>query len=309
MSVSIRISDDMYYEIMKLKADKVSINKTVDMLLGLALKGIEKCEMNISSSDEAGNDNTDFPERVKKISEYIFEELKESYDVSIESENENENSQNEESENENSKMHIQDLEKQISDFQKSEEHFLKIENELSEISKLIFENRKLLDEKIQSTEDDLSSPSIDWTTLVTPPPEMYYNITADRTEYPYILPDDVKPWSYMKWKIKEEYKTATLEFSSNIIAVADFLHQKIMIANILDMQVWYQQTADSLENLMLICERRVLKTFNGELPLWFKTGIQFTHNTDYNSQLYAKQEEINEERKRRGLYEFECFRF
>ena len=39
---------------------------------------------------------------------------------------------------------------------------------------------------------------------------MYYNITADRTEYPYILPDDVKPWSYMKWKIKEEYKTATL---------------------------------------------------------------------------------------------------
>ena len=114
MSVSIRISDDMYYEIMKLKADKVSINKTVDMLLGLALKGIEKCEMNISSSDEAGNDNTDFPERVKKISEYIFEELKESYDVSIESENENENSQNEESENENSKMHIQDLEKQIS---------------------------------------------------------------------------------------------------------------------------------------------------------------------------------------------------
>ena len=309
MSVSIRISDDMYYEIMKLKADKVSINKTVDMLLGLALKGIEKCEMNISSSDEAGNDNTDFPERVKKISEYIFEELKESYDVSIESENENENSQNEESENENSKMHIQDLEKQISDFQKSEEHFLKIENELSEISKLIFENRKLLDEKIQSTEDDLSSPSIDWTTLVTPPPEMYYIIIADRTKYPYILPDDVKPWSYMKWKIKEEYKTATLEFSSNIIAVADFLHQKIMIANILDMQVWYQQTADSLENLMLICERRVLKTFNGELPLWFKTGIQFTHNTDYNSQLYAKQEEINEERKRRGLYEFECFRF
>ena len=63
------------------------------------------------------------------------------------------------------------------------------------------------------------------------------------------------------------------------------------------MQVWYQQTADSLENLMLICERRVLKTFNGELPLWFKTGIQFTHNTDYNSQLYAKQEEIKKKEK------------
>ena len=235
--------------------------------------------------------------------------MKESYDVSIESKSENENSQNEESENKNSKMYTRDLEKQISDFQKSEEHFLKIENELSEISKLIFENRKFINEKIQSTEDDLSSPSIDWTTLVTPPAEMYYNITADRTEYPYILPDDSKPWIYMKWKIKEEYKTATLEFSSNIIAVADFLHQKIMIANKLDMQVWYSQTADSLENLMLICERRVLKTFRGELPLWFKTGIQFTHNTDYNSQLYAKQEEINEERKRRGLYEFECFRF
>ena len=84
--------------------------------------------------------------------------MKESYDVSIESENEN--SQNEESENENSKMHIQDLEKQISDFQKSENVFKKLKIGFSRNFKLIFENRKLLDEKIQSTEDDLSSPAL-----------------------------------------------------------------------------------------------------------------------------------------------------
>ncbi len=309
MSMTVRISDEVGEEIRMIKPDDMSFSKAAETILRLAVKALYREENENNDSCSSDDSNESFPEKLKKISEFILSKTYDEDEIYKIESDENRQSDFEESENENSKIHMQDFEKQISDFQKSEEHFLKIENELSEISKLIFENRKFLDEKIQSTEDDLSSPSIDWTTLVTPPAEMYYNITADRTEYPYILPDDVKPWNYMKWKIKEEYKTATLEFSSNIIAVADFLHQKIMIANILNMQVWYPQTADSLENLMLICERRVLKTFRDELPLWFKTGIQFTHNTDYNSQLYAKQEEINEERKRRGLYEFECFRF
>lgn len=309
MSMTVRISDEVGEEIRMIKPDDMSFSKAAETILRLAVKALYREENENNDSCSSDDSNESFPEKLKKISEFILSKTYDEDEIYKIESDENRQSDFEESKNENSKMHIQDLEKQISDFQKSEEHFLKIENELSEISKLIFENRKFINEKIQSTEDDLSSPSIDWTTLVTPPAEMYYNITADRIEYPYILPDDSKPWIYMKWKIKEEYKTATLEFSSNIIAVADFLHQKIMIANKLDMQVWYSQTADSLENLMLICERRVLKTFRGELPLWFKTGIQFTHNTDYNSQLYAKQEEINEERKRRGLYEFECFRF
>ena len=309
MSMTVRISDEVGEEIRMIKPDDMSFSKAAETILRLAVKALYREENENNDSCSSDDSNESFPEKLKKISEFILSKTYDEDEIYKIESDENRQSDFEESKNENSKLHIQDLEKQISDFQKSEEHFLKIENELSEISKLIFENRKFINEKIQSTEDDLSSPSIDWTTLVTPPAEMYYNITADRTEYPYILPDDSKPWIYMKWKIKEEYKTATLEFSSNIIAVADFLHQKIMIANKLDMQVWYSQTADSLENLMLICERRVLKTFRGELPLWFKTGIQFTHNTDYNSQLYAKQEEINEERKRRGLYEFECFRF
>lgn len=309
MSMTVRISDEVGEEIRMIKPDDMSFSKAAETILRLAVKALYREENENNDSCSSDDSNESFPEKLKKISEFILSKTYDEDEIYKIESDENRQSDFEESKNENSKMHIQDLEKQISDFQKSEEHFLKIENELSEISKLIFENRKFINEKIQSTEDDLSSPSIDWTTLVTPPAEMYYNITADRTEYPYILPDDSKPWIYMKWKIKEEYKTATLEFSSNIIAVADFLNQKIMIANKLDMQVWYSQTADSLENLMLICERRVLKTFRGELPLWFKTGIQFTHNTDYNSQLYAKQEEINEERKRRGLYEFECFRF
>ena len=82
-----------------------------------------------------------------------------------------------------------------------------------------------------------------------------------------------------------------------------------MIVNPMEMQVWYPQQADSLERLMLICERRVLKTFNGELPLWLQNGIQRTHDINYNERLYAEQKRINAERKKRGLYEFECFRF
>lgn len=68
-----------------------------------------------------------------------------------------------------------------------------------------------------------------------------------------------------------------------------------------------------MQVLMYACERRLMKIFNNEneYPLWFTKGIQFTYKYDYNynQKLYDKQDEINEERRKRGLYEFECFRF
>ena len=186
---------------------------------------------------------------------------------------------------------------------------MKIENELSEISKMILENQKVVLENLKSRDDDFPGADVDYTTLVTAQKEEYYVISADRIEYPLILRDDITPWRWMKWRIKDDCKTATLEFTSNIMAVADFKHQKIMIVNPMEMQVWYPQRADSLERLMLICERRVLKTFRGELPLWLQNGIQRTHDVNYNERLYAEQKRINAERKKRDLYEFECFRF
>lgn len=307
MSVSIRISDDIYNEVMKFKADKVSINKTMDMLLELAVKGIEKFETKLDVSDELNNDSEDFSERIKRISECICEELQEAEQIS--EEKNNSNSDIEKLEKENSEKHIKKLENEIQDLKNSEEHFQKIENELSEISKMILENQKEVLENLKFSDDDFPGADVDYTTLVTAQKEEYYVISADRIEYPLILRDDITPWRWMKWRIKDDCKTATLEFTSNIIAVADFLHQKIMIVNPMEMQVWYPQQSDSLERLMLICERRVLKTFRGELPLWLLNGIQRTHDVNYNERLYAEQKRINAERKKRGLYEFECFRF
>ena len=108
MSVSIRISDDTYDEIMELKAKKVSINKTVDMILKLALNGIEKYRINFENSDDDENDDDDFPERIKKISECIFEELKECDETLEESESKNNYSKDDELENEKFKNELQE---------------------------------------------------------------------------------------------------------------------------------------------------------------------------------------------------------
>ena len=202
----------------------------------------------------------------------------------------------------NSNESFQERLKRISEFILSKMDEEDYQNDIAKDEQKVLENLKFSD-------DDFPGADVDYTTLVTAQKEEYYVISADRIEYPLILRDDITPWRWMKWRIKDDCKTATLEFTSNIIAVADFLHQKIMIVNPMEMQVWYPQQSDSLERLMLICERRVLKTFRDKLPLWLQNGIQRTHDVNYNEQLYAEQKRINAERKKRGLYEFECFRF
>lgn len=112
----------------------------------------------------------------------------------------------------------------------------------------------------------------------------------------------------MKWHISDEHNTATLEYNYNPLAVADVAHQKIMIITPLEQQVWYEQEGD-MQMLMYICERKLMRAFSGKLPLWFQKGIQFTYDEGYKQNLYNKQAEINEERRKRGLYEFESFRY
>ncbi len=307
MSLTVRISDEIGEEIKMIKPDDMSFSKAAETILRLAVKALYADGNDSGDNASSDNSNESFQERLKRISEFILSKMdEEDYqnDIAKDEQKDFENLKDE-----NSKIHIQKLENEIQDFKNSEEHFLKIENELSEISKMILENQKEVLENLKFSDDDFPGADVDYTTLVTAQKEEYYVISADRIEYPLILRDDITPWRWMKWRIKDDCKTATLEFTSNIIAVADFLHQKIMIVNPMEMQVWYPQQSDSLERLMLICERRVLKTFRDELPLWLQNGIQRTHDVNYNEQLYAEQKRINAERKKRDLYEFECFRF
>lgn len=62
MSVSIRISDEIYEEINSVKPPEMSFGKTADALLKIAMKCLD---------DEDGNDESgdDFPEKIKRISE------------------------------------------------------------------------------------------------------------------------------------------------------------------------------------------------------------------------------------------------
>ena len=154
MSMTVRISDEVGEEIRMIKPDDMSFSKAAETILRLAVKALYREENENNDSCSSDDSNESFPEKLKKISEFILSKTYDEDEIYKIESDENRQSDFEESENENSKIHMQDFEKQISDFQKSEEHFLKIENELSEISKLIFENHKFLDEKIQSTEDD-----------------------------------------------------------------------------------------------------------------------------------------------------------
>lgn len=133
-------------------------------------------------------------------------------------------------------------------------------------------------------------------------------MSCKKTQYPFILPDDKKPWRYMMWHISDEHNTATLEYNYNPLAVADVAHQKIMVVTQLEQQVWYEQEGD-MRTLMYICERKLMRAFPGKLPLWFQKGMQFTYDEAYKQNLYNKQAEINEERRKRGLYEFDSFRY
>ena len=105
MSVSIRISDEIYEEINSVKPPEMSFGKTADALLKIAMKCLD---------DEDGNDESgdDFTEKIKRISE------KQSY------EKEDAFCENDDLKNENAYE-----ENRTSGYEKIEEMFLKIENQ------------------------------------------------------------------------------------------------------------------------------------------------------------------------------------
>lgn len=276
MSMTVRISDEVGEEIRMIKPDDMSFSKAAETILRLAVKALYSDENENNDSVTSESDNESFKERLKKISESLFSKLEDDdTDDEIISEK-NAQEDLEESGNKNSKMRIQELENAILNLKKSEEHFSKIENELSELSKMIFENQKEVIEKIKTKQEDFSEKKIDYTTLVSAKKEQIYLMTCKKEQYPFILPDNKKPWCYMKWHISDEHNTATLEYNYNPLAVADVAHQKIMIITPLEQQVWYKQEGD-MQTLMYICERKLMRAFSGKLPLWFQKGIQFTY--------------------------------
>lgn len=308
MSMTVRISDEVGEEIRMIKPEDMSFSKAAETILRLVVKALYSDENESNNSITSKRDIDDFQEKLKRISESILlksdEENKDYKNGLTEMESDNPDK----SENENSKMRIMELENQILDLKKSEEHFLKIENEIEKISDLIMEKRKVITEKIKSDDEFLTDTDVDYTTLISVKSEQTYLMVSEKEQYPFILPDDKKPWCYMKWHVNEKFNTATLEYNYNPLATADVLHQKIMLISPLEQQIWYPHEGD-MQTLMYICERRLLKTFNDKLPLWFQKGIQFVHDPDYTENLYAEQRKINQERKKRGLYEFESFRF
>lgn len=288
MSMTVRISDEVGEEIRMIKPDDMSFSKAAETILRLAVNALYFDENENNDSVTLESDNESFKERLKKISESIFSKLEDedTDDEIISKKNAQEDL--EESENENSKLRIQELENEILNLKKSEEHFSKIENELSELSKMIFENQKEVIEKIKTKQEDFSEKKIDYTTLVSAKKEQIYLMTCKKEQYPFILPDNKKPWCYMKWHISDEHNTATLEYNYNPLAVADVAHQKIMIITPLEQQVWYEKEGD-MQTLMYICERKLMRAFSGKLPLWFQKGIQFTYDEGYKQNLYNKQ--------------------
>lgn len=229
MSLTVRISDEIGEEIKMIKPDDMSFSKAAETILRLAVKALYADGNDSGDNASSDNSNESFQERLKRISEFILSKMdEEDYQNDIAKDEQKDFGNLKDG---NSKIHIQKLGNEIQDFKNSEEHFLKIENGLSEISKMILENQKVVLENLKSRDDDFPGADVDYTTLVTAQKEEYYVISADRIEYPLILRDDITPWRWMKWRIKDDCKTATLEFTSNIMAVADFLHQKIMIVN------------------------------------------------------------------------------
>ena len=110
MSVSIRISDEIYEEINSVKPSEMSFGKTADALLKIAIKCLD---------DEDGNDESgdDFPEKIKRISEKQSYEKEDVFCENDDLKNENANEEN-----------------GTSGYEKIEEMFLNIENEITEIN-------------------------------------------------------------------------------------------------------------------------------------------------------------------------------
>ena len=281
MSVSIRISDEIYEEINSVKPPEMSFGKTADALLKIAMKCLD---------DEDGNDESgdDFPEKIKRISE------KQSY------EKEDAFCENDDLKNENAYE-----ENKTSGYEKIEEMFLKIENEISEISEEILKNR---DSKNKNMECPRQQLQFDIYTSSVEPAQIKMADEKIMKMIPSLIQINDEIWAGIRWKIDAQNQTGVLiNWGVNRLAAFSVKENKIMVTSAEMLETWHEYHG-SLIDFMAECEKKVTEIFYHREPEWFKAGLQFLQ-ADERKSLYEKQDMINSEREKKGLKKYDSWRY
>lgn len=279
MSVSIRISDEIYEEINSVKPSEMSFGKTADALLKIAMKCLD---------DEDGNDESgdDFTEKIKRISE------KQSY------EKEDAFCENDDLKNENAYE-----ENRTSGYEKIEEMFLKIENEISEISEEILKNRDSKNKNMECPRQqfDIYTSSVE-------PAQIKMADEKIMKMIPSLIQINDEVWAGIRWKIDAQNQTGVLiNWGVNRLASFSVKENKIMVTSAEMLETWHEYHG-SLIDFMAECEKKVTEIFYHREPEWFKVGLQFLQ-ADERKSLYEKQDMINSEREKKGLKKYDSWRY
>lgn len=281
MSVSVRISDELGEEIKIIKPSDLSLNKTVETILKLALRSLK----NETGDNEESDEN--FPEKIKRISESMTADFK---------------NQNQDFENETEENDISSLENIKYDFEKFEERFLKIENMLEKISDAVL--------KSESSNQDFKNKDCPQNAYANDveAAEHIYNLNNMTKIVPASLPTDSSVWRAIRWKIDYENGIGLLiNWGVNKLAMFDTRENKIMITSAEMLEVWYEFDG-GLIDMMSECEKRVVQNFYHREPDWFLKGLQFLSSTERQA-LYEKQDIINNERLKKGLKKYASWRY
>lgn len=281
MSISVRISEEIYEEVKRVKPAGMGIQKTIDLMLKWA------CE--IFENNNEGTENTDenFPEKMKRISESMTADFK----------NQNQDFENETAENEGCIFSNANL-----DYEKFEERFLKIENMLEKISDAVL--------KSESSNQDFKNKDCPQNAYANDveAAEHIYNLNNMTKIVPASLPTDSSVWRAIRWKIDYENGIGLLiNWGVNKLAMFDTRENKIMITSAEMLEVWYEFDG-GLIDMMSECEKRVVQNFYHREPDWFLKGLQFLSSTERQA-LYEKQDIINNERLKKGLKKYASWRY
>ena len=280
MSVSVRISDELGEEIKIIKPSDLSLNKTVETILKLALRSLK----NETGDNEESDEN--FPEKIKRISESMTADFK----------NQNQDFENETAENEGCIFLNANL-----DYEKFEERFLKIENMLEKISDAVL--------KSESSNQDFNNTDCrsDIYTNKVEASERMYNLSKMTYVAPSSLPTDSRAWRAVRWHIDYENEIGYLfKWGVSKLAMFDTQEKKIMVISDEMLEVWYEFDG-GLSDMMTECEKRIVQKFYHREPDWFLEGLQYLSSTDRQT-LYEKQDIINNERLKKGLKKYASWR-
>lgn len=281
MSVSVRISDELGEEIKIIKPSDLSLNKTVETILKLALRSLK----NETGDNEESDEN--FPEKIKRISESMTADFK----------NQNQDFENETAENEGCIFLNANL-----DYEKFEERFLKIENMLEKISDAVL--------KINSGNQCFNNTDCysDIYTNKVEASERMYNLSRMTYVAPLSLPTDSRAWRAVRWQIDYENEIGYLfKWGVSKLAMFDTQEKKIMVISDEMLEVWYEFDG-GLSDMMTECEKRIVQKYYHREPDWFLEGLQYLSSTDRQT-LYEKQDIINNERLKKGLKKYASWRY